>query len=77
MQKANALKRNTTKKAFENAIKAEEEKNVFLDLSPTAEVEDFSSGINKINHGIQSSHTMNVKQIINEHTLDNESAYHQ
>ena len=59
MQQANALKKLTTKKAFENAVKKEEVKQIHLDLTPTAEVEDFASSFNRVNHGIQSSHTMN------------------
>lgn len=59
MQQANALKKLTTKKAFENAVKKEEVKQIHLDLTPTVEVEDFASSFNKVNHGIQSSHTMN------------------
>ena len=59
MQQANALKKLTTKKAFENAVKKEEVQQIHLDLTPTAEVEDFASSFNRVNHGIQSSHTLN------------------
>ncbi len=52
MQQANALKKLTTKKAFENAVKKEEVKQIHLDLTPTAEVEDFASSFNRVNHGI-------------------------
>jgi hypothetical protein len=77
MNQANALKKLTTKKAFENAIKKEEVKQIHLDLSPTAEVEDLTSSLNRINHGIQSSHTLNEVQLKSDHDLGNGSTYHQ
>jgi hypothetical protein len=76
MQQANALKKLTTKKAFDNAIKKEEVKQIHLDLTPTAEFDDFASSFNKINHGIQSSHTLNEVQLKSDHDLGNGSAYH-